>query len=335
MTRARRLWLWIPWAVFALIALAWTAYWHFTAERANRALIDWAAAQQAAGAEASFGALRVHGFPVLLRIETPNFRYAPAGGAWRLETARFDAHVNLANPVQFGAVFKSPIAFHRKTGERATITAKSLIVTLRMREGELTRVSLQATGLSLDDPAKQGALTIAALLLNARPDERQAGAWQVAFEAKDVHLARPVRGFDALGQDIAEARTLATLEAGDVLFADEGGVSFDNWRDSGGRVHIEALDFSWGPVNATGIGEARLDLARRLEGALALTITRPADTLAALAQSADVAPETKTALNAMGSGLSLLGEQAPITVVAREGALSVGRAPLRTLAPLY
>jgi hypothetical protein len=332
---AQRLWLWIPWALFALAVLAWTGYWHFTAAEAKRALVAWAAAQEEAGATAKFGALRAHGYPVLLRIEVPDVRYAPAAGGWRLETARFDAHVNLVNPAQFGAVAKAPIEIRRDNEARATLTADVLIATLRMRGRELTRVSLQGAKLSLDDPAKPGALTVAALLLNARPDEREAGAWQMAVEATDLHLARPVRGFEGFGQQIAEMRALAVLGSGGVLFGGKPGVSLDDWRDSGGRLHFEALELAWGPLSATGAGEVSLDLARRLQGALALSVTRPADTLAALAQGAHVAPEAKTALNAMGSGLALLGQQAPVTVAAHDGALSVGREPLRTLAPLY
>ena len=66
---ARRLWLIVPWALFALIAIGWIIYWNVVAGTAEARVRAWAAQQTEQGGQVSIGRIARHGFPVLLRLE--------------------------------------------------------------------------------------------------------------------------------------------------------------------------------------------------------------------------------------------------------------------------
>ena len=86
MKGSRGLWLIVPWALFGLIALGWVGYWNFVASTAENRINSWVAAQNNAGAQASYLRIVRHGFPVLLRLEIQNISYGPARGGWRATT---------------------------------------------------------------------------------------------------------------------------------------------------------------------------------------------------------------------------------------------------------
>jgi hypothetical protein len=333
MSKPRRLWLIIPWIVFALVALGWIAYWNIVSNTAQQRLAAWVSAQQARGAEASYARIRVHGFPVLLRLEINDFAYAPPGGDWRAQTQRLDLHVNLINTGHLMYEAKAPISIGRADGSSSVLTADALLVSVRNSGAELAQASLEADALSLDDPAQEGVLRAQKLVISVRPDPRDANALQVAADATALNLARPVRSFETFGQEISALRAAIVLEQGSSLLAPSD--PLETWRGADGRARFEALSLTWGPLEATGQGEATIDEARRLAGRLELTIPNPAPALGALAQSPSLTSNIRSTVRALAVGYAITGDDVLFDVDARDGMLYVEALPVRALAPLY
>jgi hypothetical protein len=335
MSKPRRLGLILPWAAFALIVIGWMIYWFIVAGAADQRLAQWAAEQRAAGGQASYARVVRHGFPVLLRLEIQDLLYAPARGGWRASTARADLHVNLLNTGHVSLEAKAPLAITRENGAITNITANALIASLRMRGDDLAQAGVEADALILDDPAKDGVLRVEKFVFNVRPDPRAAGEYQIALDATALTLPRAVRSFESFGLDIPALRAAIVIEHGAALLDSAPDDPLGPWREAGGRARFEALALNWGPLEATGQGHGGLDDQRRIAGALALAIPRPAPVLAALARSDDISSDAREALGVMALGFALSGDDVNFDIEARDGTLRIEGLTVRPLPPVY
>jgi hypothetical protein len=330
-------WIWLvgPWVLFLALALGWTAYWFIVANTAERHIREWVSAQQAEGGSASVGRIVRHGFPTLMRLEMQDAGYAPARAGWRIDTGRADLHVNLLDPNHVTFEAKAPIAVSRADGAVTNVTAGALIATMRTQAGALAMAGVEADNLVLDDPAEEGQLRVRKLVINLRPDARATGDYQVSFDAQALTLPRPVRSFEAFGQDVATARAAMVVTQGPTLLHATPGDPLGPWRQSGGRVRFEALALDWGPLSATGAGEGGLDAQRRLDGWLRLPIQQPGPALGAIANGPNIDANARRALRAAAAGFVISGSNVTLNVEARDGWLRVERVPVRPLPPVY
>jgi len=333
--KVRGLWLIIPWALFILAALGWVFYWNYLANEAERRLRTWAFEQNANGASASFDRIVRHGFPVLLRLELRGVNYAPARGGWRAATDRADLHVQVLNPQHVILEAKAPIAFSRSNGAVTNISADALIGSMRTEGGNLAVGGVEADNLTLDDPSQQGVMRATKIVLNVRPDPRATGEYQVAFDAQNLTLPRPVRSFEAFGQDVAALRLAMVVEQGAALLEASPDDPLGPWRAAGGRVRFDALVLNWGPLETTGAGDGGLDDQRRLEGRLVLPVDRPAPVLAAIASGPSVDESARRALGLLAAGYVVTGDDITLDIVAHEGLLRIEGLPVRPLPPVY
>lgn len=334
MTR-RALWLIIPWTLFALIAIGWVVYWNAVANTAEGRVRAWAAEQTEQGGQASIGAITRHGFPVLLRLELHDVSYAPARGGWRVQTARADLHVQMMNPQHVILKAEAPIALSRANGAVTNITADALIASVRTAGDALAQAGIEADNLSLDDPAEDGVLRARKVVLNVRPDERSSGDYQVAFDAQDLSLPRPVRSFEAFGLDVSMLRAALVVTDGASLMQASREDPLGPWRDAGGRLRIEGLEVRWGPLQTLGRGEGGLDEQRRLQGALTLPIEHPAPVFTAIANGRNVSEDARRALGLLAAGYMISGDDITLDVEAREGVLLLEGLPVRPLPAVY
>ena len=328
-------WLAAPWALFLVLALGWVIYWNIVANTAEQRLNAWLADQQQQGASARVERIVRHGFPALLRLELRNASYAPARGGWRAETERIDLHLNLLNTEHVTLEASAPIAISRASGAVTTVTADTLIATLRTERGNLATAGVEADNLALDDPAEDGVLRVRKLVLNVRPDARTTGAYQAAFDAQALALPRPVRSFEAFGQDVAALRAAIVVHQGAALLNAAPGDPLGPWRDAGGRLTFDAIVLNWGPLETTGTGEGGLDESRRLEGSLVLPIERPAPVLTAIANGPNVNRNARTALNLLAASYVVSGDDINLDIDARDGWLRLEGLTVRPLPPVY
>jgi hypothetical protein len=331
----RTLWLIIPWALFALIAIGWIVYWNIVANAAEARVRGWIAEQSEHGAEARIERIVRHGFPVLLRLELRGVAYAPARGGWRVETARADLNVDVLNPQHVIVKAEAPIAIRRGNGAVTNITADALIASLRTQRNALAVAGIEADNLALDDPAHEGALRVRKLVVNVRPDARAEGDYQAAFDAQELTLPRPVRSFESFGLDVAMLRAAIVVTDGEALMRSAEDDPLGPWRDAGGRLRIEGLELHWGPLETLGRGEGGLDQERRLEGSLTLPMEHPAPVFNAIANGPNVNEDAKRALGLLAAGYIISGDDITLDVEAREGVLRLEGLPVRPLPAVY
>jgi hypothetical protein len=333
--KARTLWLVVPWAIFVLIAVGWIAYWHIAASTAERTLRDWAARENAQGAQVSFGAMVRHGFPALLRLEVQDISYASARGGWTAATARADVHVQLLNPQHVIAEAKAPISLRRRNGAVTNITAENLIASVRMDARTLAQAGVEADALVLDDPAQEGTLTAQKVVINLRPDARTAGEYQLAFDAQNLNLPRPVRGFESFGLEVPTLRMAIVVQEAAALAQTAPEDPLGPWREAGGRLIFEALLINWGPLETTGTGDGGLDAQRRLEGRLVIPVDEPAPVISSLANGPNVSDDARRALGYLAAGYVVTGDDVTLDVSAHDGIMRIEGIPVRPLQPVY
>ncbi len=318
-----RLWLLLPWALFALLAAGWCAYWFSTAAAAEAALDAAFVAERARGADVSCARRERRGFPVLLRINARDCVYAPADRAWRASAPELDLHVNLTNASSWGVTLRAPFSVTNARGETTTLSASSLIATASARH---TRFSLEADALVIDSASGEGAFSIDHLVLNARRDPRAPADVQVAVELSGVTLARPARAFEGFGTAIATLRAgLVLTGAREVLGAPSSG-ALAAWLEEGARLRIDGAALTWGPLNGEFRGELGVDSAHRLAGQIDLR----GDFSAAAPALMQGAPTPRVARS-----LAPFASAKTIRMSAHDGALDLDGVTLRQLAPLY
>lgn len=303
-SKNHRWWLYIPWAAFILAAIAWCVYWFILAGEVEKRIEAFAAAHTEAGGAAAIGAIERHGFPVLLHFELRDVDFAPKDRAWRAGTSDVALHVNLTNPREFWLERQAPIAIQHGE-DRSTLDADAMVLSLRFGDDALRYAGLEADRLRLDDPSADGAFTVEKIVVNARPDPRNAEEdWQIAVLIDAMHLARPAKAFEDLGQDIAH------LQAAIVRTADA-------------RGRVEAAEFSWGELSASATGEIGLDEQRRLQGRLELIAPREALRLLPSPMRAAILLHRPTQ------------DPLPLALEAADGRLKLEGRAVRDLAPLY
>ncbi len=333
--KSRALWLLIPWGLFVAAALGWVIYWHVVAGTAEARIAAFLRDQNAKGAQASVTRIVRHGFPALLRLELQGVAFAPARGGWRLTSDRADLNIALLRPEHVVLEAKAPIIVARADGTVSNIEARALIASLRTSGGALARAGIEADDLSLDDPSKEGVLRVRKFVANLQPDARAAGDYQLALEALDLALPRPVRSFEAFGVAVATMRAAIVVEHGAALLDGGEGDPTAPWRNAGGQMRFEAVELSWGPIEARGSGAGGLDSERRLAGALTLPIDRPGPIFAALANGANVNENTRRALGMLAASFNASGKSITLDVEAANGVLRLEGIGVRLLPPVY
>jgi hypothetical protein len=265
---------------------------------------------------------------VLMRLELQNIAYAPARGGWRAATQRADLHIDVLNPQHLILEAEAPIAISRSNGAVTNVTADKLIASLRTARGSLAVAGVEADNLVLDDPAQEGVLNTTKLVINVRPDPRAAGEYQLAFNAEALTLPRPVRSFEAFGQNVARLRAAIVIEDGAALLDSSPNDPLGPWREA-------ALELNWGPLATTGTGEGGLDEQRRLNGRLVLPVERPSPVLNAIATGPNVDDDARQALQLLAAGYLVTGDDITLDIGARDGVLNIEGLPVRPLPPVY
>jgi|GEM_PF-3363117 len=333
----KRKWLWLagPWALFLVLAIGWVTYWNIVANAAEQRIRAVIAEQQGRGANVSVERIVRRGFPVMLRFELHDAVYGPARGAWEATTERADLHLNILNPQHATLKAEAPIAFARAGGAVTNISADALIATLRMDGRRLATAGIEADNLTLDDPNEDGVLTIGKLVVAARPDARAEGEYQISFDAQRLALPRPVRSFEAFGQDAPVLRAAIVVEQAAALMAPSPSDPLAPWREANGRLRFEALELQWGPLQTTGQGWGGLDSERRLQGSLTLPIEEPGPVFSAIANAPNVDEDARRAIGLLATAFAISGDDITLDVDAAGGVLRLEGVGVRTLPAVY
>jgi Uncharacterized protein conserved in bacteria (DUF2125) len=255
----QRLGLYIPWTLFALACLGWTAFWFASKDQAIKRLDAAISQAKVRGIEAGYGSVRASGFPLHLTL-TLSDAHVQSAPLPRFEAKTLPVSVNLVDPSHLIIDLKDGVRWTGRDGVAHAIDPTRGAISVRWKGPTLTRISLDLEGA----PAPR-------LLVHVRPDARTPDAWQVAVDISghETDEAERLR----LGVVIDHTSSFASSRVGDPL---------GPWVDAGGTAKVEALDLDWHGSKVTGAGALSLDALRRPEGAIDVQIAGGADGLMAL-----------------------------------------------------
>ena len=325
--RGSRFWLFAPFVLLLLLALAWTAAWFYIRGRTIEALDGWMAREAAAGRRWTCPGRGVGGFPFRIEVSCPQLGLARADLSGSLGPSQVVAQVY--QPRHVIAEIGGPLRV--SDGER-TVEGRwrDLRLSLRVGGGGLQRASLRAAEPSLrvdglPVPVEGSARAVEAHL---RPSPaRTDGAYDLSLRAEGAAapaLAALLGGDAPVDLDLAATVTQARDAAPRPVIEE-----LERWRRAGGRIEVERLAVVQGPRRLEAKGALGLDELRRPSGRIEATATGLEGLVAALLSGRPVEAEARPAEPARPARLP------PVRI--ENGRIAVGPLPVPglRLAPLY
>ncbi len=262
--RSGRFWLYAPFVMLALVALAWTAAWFVIRDRTARGLDDALAREAAAGRTWTCRDRAIGGYP--FRIEVSCAELAFARGPVQASVGRVLSVAQVYNPRHVITEVAGPL--------RGSDGASSLEGAWRLLQ---TSVHLGADGLgraslALDGPSFRGRVAGPAgapldvqaggerLEAHLRPDPARAaaeGAFDVALRADKAVIP----ALDTLlgGPEPADLLADGVVTRVPAFAAASGPEGLERWRTAGGRVEVDRLHVAKGVRRLELKGQVGLD----------------------------------------------------------------------------
>lgn len=300
--RLRRRWLYLPFAIAAVIVLGYYLLWRTGAAEMEKAVAAWAEDQRAAGMTVEYSALIRDGFPFFLRVHVEDpFIETPEGLRWRGERLSMDALPYELNKVIFspmGAQFVST----PDTGDWR-ITADDLRASIATDDARGWVLSANAGGVQARREEDGAETTLASLVFDLSPSADDPSTLVLSLAGAGAAFSTMDNGSDnADGSAITVDRlqTVAFLTQSHLL---QGDMAASQWRDGGGALVINGLIAEIDEAALTVSGEIRLDRDDYLTGALRTELSNPAGLAGFLRQTGALSPQEADAAIA---GLSLM-----------------------------
>ena len=286
--RLKRRWLYLPFAVAAVIVLAYFLLWRAGAEEMKKAVAAWVTDQRAAGLEVSHGAVAADGFPFFLRVhvETPDIA---APGEWRWRTKRLTLD---ALPYDLRRLIFS--VRDEQTLETApygawAIAAADFRASIAADKTRDWVFSANITGARAARREDGATASVESFVFDLSPDAEDRTSLVLSLAASGLDLAAEGRGL-ALDRVQTVAAATQAHALGDA----------EQWRNAGGALLISGLIVEAAESRLSVAGRVTLDVRNYPSGTLQTEIVAPAPLVRALAQTgAMTADEAETAAAAL------------------------------------
>lgn len=316
----------LPWAIFAICVIGWTAYWFALSGEVMRRL-EQAKAGLPDGSRLDYATASPNGFPFRMAVDLTEVRALSADGGVELTTPGATLAVNVVNPFHLLAFARSPLRVVG-FGRDDIITAERIEASARLNANGLIDARVNAVNATVQDarapqtpPARADQLAAA---MRIDPDDPEAR--QVSLTANALRLGAPKPGFEGFGLGPIQLQAGVVVEQAGRIGA--GGDPLGAWAQAGAKLRIEALEATWNEVRLAGKGAFTLDAERRPEGAMELTFEEPAKALQAVAQSSTLDAQGRAAAQALAIGQGLVGGGVSLSVAAGQGRWRFGPAGL-------
>jgi hypothetical protein len=326
-------------AIIAVV-IGYTLVWTHLADRVRDEATRWVEERRLAGQQISYGGLRVGGYPyrLSLEIEAPAIGEPNSPLAWEWRGDRLVAHTQpwKLRHLIFELHGAQQLSWRDEAGQHGAVgEADSARASLAFdRDGRWLRGAVEIKGLAVD--AESGPVTANRIELHARPaaDPARAGGVDVAVEA--AALVLPAALVRPLGQNVGRFRAVATVSG--PLPARLDAAAVGAWRDAGGVVDIERIEFDQDGVTVRGNGTFTLDQEMRPLAALSAEIAGYDRLIGAMVSAGRVSPrDAQTARIALGLLAKNGADGRPYVsapVTAQNGRLYLGPLALAALPPL-
>jgi hypothetical protein len=330
--RRKRPWmLFIIWGLLALVLAGWTGWWFVLRANAASQIDAWMAGERAKGAEASYTRVSASGFPLRLTLTYDGLAYGAAGGAWKVSTPKAQVHINPSDLSLFLIEPRDTVMYATRGATRA-FTPKESLISIHVVNGKADRVVIEGKNVAVvrnNAPEMQ----VESFVAGVRPDPRAPSDGQLSFDATNLTLVSPPKGFEAFGGQLQSLNARIVFEKGGRLI-EPGADGLRLWAQDNGAARIEGLGFVWGPAKITSTGRYTIDAQRRLAGILDLSLEKPSEAFAALSQSPAISPDLARVYQMMAVANAVKGGPLKAPLVIENGVMSFADLPLRTVEPI-
>jgi hypothetical protein len=271
-SRPRRIGLYLPFALLALIALAWSAFWFYGRSRISAEIDAFIARQASLGREWSCPDRSITGFPFRLegRCKSPSYQQRLADGSVASGSlggltvvATTASALDLAHVI---TEFTGPLVVRAPGAPETTVTWKLARSSLRGGANRLERASIEVEQPVVAAGGQRWSAEKLTAHLREGVDPARPGAYDLA-----VRLDRGVipEADLLLGSNDPLSLELDSrvLQAGAIDRRDWR-QTIENWRANGGTIRIEQFKLAKGAPRVEASGDLRLDDLRRPQGRL-------------------------------------------------------------------
>ena len=266
-----RFWLYAPFALLALVAVAWSVAWVAIRDRTSEGLDAWLADERQAGRQWTCQDRTVGGYP--FRIQVTCAALALQGGPVTASLGRVTSLAQVYQPRHVITEIAGPL---RASDGQISVegTWQLLETSIRGSGNGFQRASLLAEGPRLRvTGAGPNDLEFASQRFEAHLRPSPAGPQESAYDAAVTALAAKVPALDALlgGPEPADLQIDVTATQAQGFRGRPVFDELERWREAEGRLKVMLLSLAKGPRRVEARGELHLDDLHRPAGELVVS----------------------------------------------------------------
>lgn len=322
-----RRWLYIPWAIAAILLLIYYGVWRYAANEMKTAVVDWAQAQESEGVSVTYDRIKASGFPFLLRvrIEQPSI---DKPGEWRWRGDGISLH---AVPTNFNRIVMAPegqqVGAYTGIGEWA-LSGEDMRGSIAKDKALGWKAAVTLNNISAHRDEDNALVNLKNLVLDLAPN---------ASEITRIELNAAATGFvfASAEQEVAltQIRTTGAITQTHTL---EGENSVENWRRSGGVVFVDQLSANFDADTSIAInGRVFIDTQKYPAGSLTAKIVNPGEITRALAELKVIkGREAEAAATGLTFMAAAAGGKITLPIKLKNGQATLGGIPVGTLSKI-
>jgi hypothetical protein len=266
----------IPFALFAALLLAYSVFWHITANTLSARFAAWAEAERTAGAEVSWTQNPIEGFPYRLemRIEAPAYvDLARTGWGWRADRLTLTAM-----PYNTAHVIANFNGMHRLVSPTGAVYEGNIeggAASASFSRGALRRADFVIERALLNGETGRG-FTLEAFQIHASPMPDAPSDMRLWIEARQIIVPEswpaPLDAFLAAGAPVSDLKAAIALTSGLAKPVTESPTPIAAWQQAEGRIVVAMVEARAGLIVPGMKGELKLGKDRRLNGLVELRL---------------------------------------------------------------
>ena len=262
--RGKRIWLYIPFVVLALIATVWSIGWIVIRDQIRVGLDTWMAEEASGGRLWSCADRAFRGYP--FRIEVSCSSFALSRPDVHAVTGRLVVVAQVYNPRHVIAEVSGPFRFEAGT-LRADGNWRLVQASMMTSPDGIDRLSIVAdqSFVTVDNSGYMPFdLSSRRFELHVKPREGETDRFDLAISIDGAAI--PGLDVSVGGTETADFKTLLDITKATRVQAQPLASEMERWRLAGGRFNVSQFSMVKGPRRAEATGHFGIDDLRRLEG---------------------------------------------------------------------
>ncbi len=271
--KPRRLWLYIPFILLLLVAVAWSALWFYGRSRIHAEIDNLFAREATVGREWSCPDRSITGFPFRIEGRCSNPSYRQRGDAGEVINGQLKGLTIIGTTAGALAMahviseFEGPLVVRSPLAPELTATWKTARASTRGGVNRLERLSLEVETLAISS-AGGGRWAVGKLEAHLREgtDPSVTGAYDLAIRLDNAVI--PETDILTNSRDPLTLELDARLLGLKTVDRRNWRATMETWRAGGGTIKVEQLKLAKGAPRLEAKGDLKLDDQRRIEGRL-------------------------------------------------------------------